>query len=75
MAQAIRHPLAQNRLYSIEDDGRVRVWADGVSPETEHWGLFDNCGRWLGGKLRHADPQMCRFIFARWILNQATAKG
>ncbi|SNQ45800.1 conserved hypothetical protein [Frankia canadensis] len=75
MAHTIRHPLTRNRVYSVENDGRVRVQADNTDETGDRWGHFDNSGRWLGGELLHADPQMCRHMFAHWQLTQADVKG
>lgn len=37
-------------------------------------GYFDDCGRWLEGELKVADPTFCRFLSSSWIVEQDPAK-
>lgn len=74
MKRFVTHPLARDRRYSVDDDGVVRVEAvDGVGRDAtvQRWGRFDDTGRWLGGDVHTADPQMCRYMFANWRLARA----
>ncbi len=51
----LRHPLS-GAIYELDEEGRVFVTRDGTS------GLFTGDGAWLGGDLRWADPELCRWI-------------
>jgi NAD(P)-dependent dehydrogenase (short-subunit alcohol dehydrogenase family) len=51
----LRHPLS-GAIYSLQDDGLVKVELDGVA------GLFRADGRWQSGALREAD-----FHFLGWV--------
>ncbi len=51
----IRHPLS-GTIYDVAEDDTVVVEKDGRS------GRFDRDGTWLGGEVRTADPEMCRWV-------------
>jgi hypothetical protein len=52
----IEHPMSR-AIYEFDEDFNVRVTArDGRT------GTFDPEGRYLHGSLRHADPELCRWI-------------
>ena len=51
----LRHPLS-GAIYEIDDDGNVMVTRDGMV------GRFTGNGAWLHGDLRHADPELCRWV-------------
>jgi hypothetical protein len=52
----LRHPLS-GAIYELDEDGHVVVTAkDGRT------GTFDRDGVSLGGELRTADPELCRWV-------------
>ena len=52
----IQHPMSR-AVYEFDDDFNVLVTArDGRT------GTFDPEGRYLHGSLRHADPELCRWV-------------
>jgi hypothetical protein len=51
----IRHALS-GAIYELTDDGGILVTKDSSA------GRFTTDGRWLGGDLRVADPELCRWI-------------
>jgi hypothetical protein len=51
----IRHPLS-GAIYELDDDGGILVTKDAST------GRFTTDGRWRGGDLRTADPELCRWI-------------
>jgi len=58
MSFKLRHPLS-GAVYEAHGEDVVRVEKDG------RWGEFDDHGRWLGGEIRAADPEMCRWVASR----------
>ncbi len=51
----LKHPLSV-ATYEIDDEGTVLVTRAGIS------GTFTRNGEWLHGDLRHADPELCRWV-------------
>lgn len=51
----LRHPLS-GAIYEEADSGTVKVTKGDLS------GVFARNGQWLGGELRTADPEMCRWV-------------
>ena len=51
----IRHPLS-DAIYELDDGDVILVSKDGAT------GRFTPDGRWLGGDIRSADPELCRWI-------------
>jgi hypothetical protein len=51
----IRHPLS-DATYELDDGDVILVSKDGAT------GRFTPDGRWLGGDIRSADPELCRWI-------------
>jgi hypothetical protein len=58
MSFKLRHPFS-GAVYEACTEDVVRVEVDG------RWGDFDDHGNWLGGDLRSADPEMCRWVASR----------
>ena len=58
MSFKLRHPLS-GAIYAAHGEGVVRVEKDAV------WGDFDDRGKWLGGDVRTADPEMCRWVASK----------
>jgi len=63
MVPTLRAPFTGDR-YTAESPRRIRVEHDG------RIGYFDDCGRWLEGELRSADPCFCRFLSSSWVIAQ-----
>lgn len=51
----LKHPLS-GAIYELDADGNVMVTRSGTV------GLFTRDGEWLRGEIRHADPELCRWI-------------
>lgn len=51
----LRHPLS-GAIYETDDEGNVMVTRAGMA------GVFTGNGVWLKGELRHADPELCRWV-------------
>ncbi|HET9078428.1 MAG TPA: hypothetical protein VFN68_15945 [Acidimicrobiales bacterium] len=52
----LRHPLS-GAVYEEAGTDRVQVTdREGVT------GVFTGDGRWVSGELRHADPEVCRWV-------------
>jgi hypothetical protein len=51
----LRHPLS-GAIYEEGDAGTVKV------TKGDLYGVFGRNGQWLGGDLRTADPEMCRWV-------------
>lgn len=64
---AVVHPLSHKR-YSLAPDGSV------VIDSAEGTGRFTRDGEWIEGTVRTADPQMCRWIASRALIDQATRR-
>ncbi len=60
---SFRYPY-NGDLYTAEGPRRIRV------EHANEFGYFDDCGRWLDGPLRSADPCFCRFLSSSWIVEQ-----
>jgi hypothetical protein len=65
MAPIVKHPLATTTTYTTNDFGVVIV------ERANSQGRFNDSGQWLGGEIRSADPQMCRFLHSCWRLEIA----
>jgi hypothetical protein len=61
--EPVRYPY-NGDVYRAEGKYRIRVERDAK------WGYFDDCGRWLEGELRHAEPMMCRFMSSSWVIGR-----
>jgi hypothetical protein len=56
MPRQIEHPMSR-AIYEFDEDFNVLVTArDGRT------GTFDPEGRYIHGTLRHADPELCRWV-------------
>jgi hypothetical protein len=64
---SLRYPY-NGDLYTAEGKFRIRVERHGK------WGYFDDCGRWLEGELKIADPTFCRFLSSSWMVEQDPEK-
>jgi hypothetical protein len=64
---ALRYPYTGD-VYTAEGKYRIRV------EKGNQWGYFDDCGRWLEGALKIADPTFCRFLSSSWIVEQDPEK-
>ena len=62
-ARSTRHPFT-HALYELQADGNVGVTLG------DQAGLFRPDGRWISGKLREADPQLCV-----WVANNPQAEA
>ncbi len=51
----LRHPLS-GAIYEVDEEGNVMVTRAGMV------GVFTRNGEWLRGDLRHADPELCRWV-------------
>ncbi len=52
----VRHPLS-GAIYELDEEFNVLV-----TSRFGETGTFDSEGRWLGGTIRSADPEMCKWV-------------
>jgi hypothetical protein len=64
---SLRYPYTGD-TYTAEGRHRIRV------EHGNQWGYFDDCGRWMEGPLRTADPTFCRYLSSAWIVEDDPVK-
>jgi hypothetical protein len=66
MSYKFHHAITRAE-YTAESEDRVLV------VERDAWGRFDAAGYWLEGNLRQCDPQMCRWLTSKVVMQRLAA--